>query len=97
MTTPIAKPFPRRDRWVLFLSVTVILNLTTFLLFPEFVTDALTAPMALLWGVPTLWGLYSFLCFRTRKERVVGYFAIAPTALWSLAALSLLSEYGWSG
>jgi hypothetical protein len=85
-----------RDRWVPLLGVTAALNLVSFVLFPMFVTDALTPMLSLLCGVPALWGFYSFLFFRTRRERIVGYVAIVPAALWLFGALSLLWEYGWT-
>lgn len=86
----------KRDRWVPLLVATAALNLVSFILFPIFVTDALTPMLSLLCGVPALWGFYSFLSFRTRRERIVGYVAIVPAALWLLGALSLLWEYGWT-
>src|SRR5438552_3805863 len=85
----------KRDRWVLVLIVTILVNLASFILFPQFLTDALTLPLAGICGVPALWGFYSFLSFRTRKERVVGYVAVLPAAGWVLAALNLLWDYGW--
>jgi hypothetical protein len=91
-----AKAVPiKRDGWVLLLSVTILVNLASFLLFPQFLTDALTLPLAGICGVPVLWGFYSFLSFRTRRERVVGYAAVLPAAGWALAALNLLWQYGW--
>jgi hypothetical protein len=84
------------DRWLPFLIVTVLLNLANIVLVPAFLTDALTPVLAVLLGGPSLWGFYSFLAFRTKRERIVGYVAILPAVLWSFLALSLLWEYGWT-
>jgi hypothetical protein len=70
----------KRDRWAPLLILTVLINLASFLLFPRFLTDALTPSLAGICGAPAVWGFYSFLCFRTPRERIVGYAAVLPAA-----------------
>jgi hypothetical protein len=68
---------------------------TALILFPVFLTDALTPSLTAICGIPTVWGLYTLLWFRTRKERIVGYVGIVAAIVWAAALVSLLSRYGW--
>jgi len=86
-----------RDRWLIFLIISVALNIAGLILFPLFLTDGLTLPLAVTGGVPALWGGYTLLFFRTRRERLVGYAAVVPTIIWLAAIVDLLSRYGWAG
>jgi len=85
----------KRDCWICRLLVTVILNLASLCLFPKFVTDALTPALLVVCGMPTAWGLYAFLSFRTRRERIVGYVAFLPVTVWTFASLDLYYSRGW--
>ena len=85
----------KRDRWLAFLIITAALNLAALILFPNFLTDAFTLPLALICGVPSAWGFYTLLFFRTRRERIVGYFGILPLVVWAACLVSLIAEYGF--
>ena len=86
----------KRDRWLAFLTITLAINLAALILFPDFLTDALTVPLAAICGVPSVWGFYTLLFFRTRRERIVGYVGIFPLVIWTACLVSLMSEYGWA-
>jgi hypothetical protein len=85
-------PRSKRDRWLAFLMITLGLNSAALILFPDFLTDALTVPLALICGVPAAWGFYTLLFFRTRRERVVGYFGVVPLVIWAACLVSLVSQ-----
>jgi len=94
--TPIAQAAStKRDRWLFFLIITLALNLAALILFPMFLKDALTPPLTAICGIPTIWGLYTMLCFRTGRERIVGYVGIVAAVAWAAALVNLLSRYGW--
>src|ERR1051325_4060789 len=85
----------RAFRWVRFLVVPTLINLASLILFPMFVTDALTPPLSVICGVPILWGAYMLFSFRGRPERVVAYLATAMATVWAAAIVDLLTSYGW--
>jgi hypothetical protein len=87
----------RKDRWLRFLVVSLLLNFGSAILFPWFLTDGLTLKLALICGLPTMWGFFIFLSFHTRRERFVGYAAILPAIIWLAAIADLLTTYGWAG
>jgi hypothetical protein len=85
------------DRWLFRLVISLVLNIASQILFPMFMTDGLTLRLAVVCGVPGLWGLYALLFFRTRRERFVGYAAFVPAIVCFAAMVDLLSHYGWAG
>jgi len=94
---PAVGPQPTRDRWLRLLIVSIVLNVACLILFPVFLTDGLTLRLAVICGVPTLWGCYALLFFRTRRERFVGYAAFVPAIVWLAAIADLFSRSGWAG
>src|SRR5947208_13136090 len=58
----------KHDRWLFLLIITLALNLAALILFPMFLTDALTPALTAICGVPAAWGLYTMLGFRTEKS-----------------------------
>src|SRR5437868_4232409 len=84
---------PTRDRWLMLLIVSVVLNVASLILFPLFLTDGLTLSLASICGVPAFWGCYGLLFFRTRRERFVGYAAFIPAIVWLVAIVDLISRY----
>jgi hypothetical protein len=88
---------PTRDRWLGSLIVSIVINVACLILFPVSLTDGLTLRLAVICGVPALWGCYALLFFRTRRERFVGYAAFVPAIVWLAAIADLLSSYGWAG
>jgi hypothetical protein len=80
--------------WLIFLIVSIALNVAALILLPLFLTDGLTLPLVVTCGVPALWGGYALLSFRTRRERLVGYAAVVPAIIWLAAIVDLLSRYG---
>ena len=95
---PVVASRPTRDRWFAWLVVSIVLNVAWLIsLFPQFLTDGLDLPLAVICGVPAVWGCYSLLFFRTRRERCVGYAAFVPAVVELAAIVDLLSRYGWAG
>lgn len=84
-----------RDRWLFRLLITIAFNFAALILFPLFLTDALTPPLAAISGVPALWGLYTMLFFRTGRERIVGYIGALLAVYWAVVLVGVLSQYGW--
>lgn len=73
-------PSDRSKRWI---EVTVVVQLLSFLLYPMFIcgchfhSDAIPASVA-----PIAWGFYPIAFFRTKKERIAGYFTTALSLFW---------------
>jgi hypothetical protein len=95
ITTPAEAPRKPSFRWFRFLVIPTLINVSSLVLFPMFLTDALTFPLLVTCGVPILWSGYMLFGFRNWPERVIGYIATAMAVVWAAAILHLLTSYGW--
>lgn len=80
MTTPT----DRADRWIL---VTVVVEFLSFHLHSMLICGchfhAIAIPVSV---VPVAWDFYPLFCYRTRRERVVGFITAALSLLWLFIA-----------
>ena len=94
-TTPVEAPRNPSFRWFQFLAVPTLINVSSLVLFPMFLTDALTFPLLVICGVPILWSGYMLFGFRSWPERVIAYIATVMAVVWAAAMLDLLTSYGY--
>ena len=85
----------KRDRWLVWCVLSIVLNFISLILFPMAATDIATPLQLLSCVVPARLGVYTLFAFRTCKERIVGYLSIIPAAFWGFCAGSLGWEHGW--
>ncbi|MEY2428371.1 MAG: hypothetical protein QOJ40_1256 [Verrucomicrobiota bacterium] len=82
------------DRWLPLLVLTLVINLGSGFMFPNFVTDAFSWP-AFLWCVPPVaWGAYLLFRYRSRGERWVSYTALLGALCWLLPIIGMVVEFG---
>ena len=95
ITTLADAPRKSSFRWLRFLFAPTLVNVSSMVLFPMLLTDALTFPLFVICGVPILWSGYMLFGFRSWPERVIAYIATAIAVVWAAAILHLLTSYGW--
>jgi hypothetical protein len=89
-----AEPIRTRDRWLLFLIVSLVINLGSAFTFPMFVTDAFSWPALLVCLPPIVWAGFLLFRYRARGERLVSYAAVLGALYWLLPAIGLVVEFG---
>jgi hypothetical protein len=85
-------PLQTRDRWLLLLVGSLVINLGSAFMFPMFVTDAFSWPAFLVCLPPIAWA--GLLLFRARGERLASYAAVLGALYWLLPAIGLVVEFG---
>lgn len=75
-----ASPGDRSGRWI---QLTIIIQILSFFLYPAFICGCHYHAEAIPAGaVPIVWGFYAFLCYRTKRERWIGYINGALSIFW---------------
>src|SRR5262245_59363444 len=90
---PVA-PNQTRDRWLLLLIISLVINLGSAFLFPMFVTDAFTWLQFLVCLPPIVWAGFLLFRYRARGERWVSYAAVLGALYWLLPVIGLVVEFG---
>src|SRR6476660_9836597 len=74
----------KRDVWLvlLYLFVTLIVNLGALLAVPKFATPATAKQTLPFYALPVLWAGYLLFMYRTGPLRWLGYFAALPGLFW---------------
>ena len=93
METNIA--YPKADRWLMFLLVTVATNLISQILWPMLTTDAFT------WGAfaasigPVIAGFLFLFTYRIlKREKYISWFALSGAIFWLFVVIGPTVEYG---
>lgn len=76
---------PHISRWKERLSISLLLVVAFFVIFPTFICGCHFHPEALVVNlVPVAWGFYALVTYRGRGERIVGWvaFAFAAFSAW---------------
>jgi hypothetical protein len=79
----------RGDRWLLFLIVTIALNLGSALLFPILVTDAFTPKLFIVSVIPVIWGFSTIFFYRSTREKYVAGLATLGAIYWLLPSIGM--------
>ena len=83
----------RADRWLLFLVVTIALNLGNAFLFPMFVTDAFTPQVFIVSVIPVIWGFSTLLFYRSKRERYVAWLAVVGAVYWLIPTIGVPIQF----
>ena len=93
--TGLAADTPRQkgDRWLLFLIVTLVVNLASALLFPMFVTNAFTPQIVVISALPVLWGFSLLFSYRSKRERYVTWLAVTGSFYWLIPTIGIPIQF----
>ena len=83
-----------RDRWLLPLVLSLVINLGSGILLPIFVTDGFSWPAFLVCLPPIAWAAFLLFRYQARGERLVSYAALLGGLYWLLPAVGLVVESG---
>jgi len=83
----------KADRWLLFLILTLTVNVGSAILWPVFVTDAFRWDMFAASVGPVIWGFSLLFFYRTKRERYVSWFAAAGAICWLFPTIGPPIEY----
>jgi len=83
----------KTDRWLLFLAVTLVLNLASAVLWPMLVTDAFRWDMFAASVGPVLWGFSLLFFYRSKRERYVCWVAVVGAIYWLFPTIGPPIEY----
>ena len=72
--------------------VTLVINLWSAFMVPNFVTSGFSWPAFLMCLPPILWGAFLLFLYRAVGERLVSYIAIVGALFWLLPAFAMLVE-----
>ena len=82
-----------RDRWLLLLVVTMVLNLQSAFLFPHFVTDAFSLAVFVVSVTPVIWGFSALFLYRSKRERFAAWLAIVGAIYWLIPTIGIPIEF----